>query len=123
MYCPKCGKENAEGASFCQSCGADFSVPAPGAMPSPPPYQGAPVQPGQVPHVPNYLVWSIICIFLCWLLAIPAIVNAVRVDSLLAVGDVAGARAASSRAKGWAIAATVVGVVGAIFVGIIRATM
>ena len=25
MYCPKCGKENPEGARFCMHCGADFS--------------------------------------------------------------------------------------------------
>ena len=25
MYCPKCGKENPEGARFCMHCGADLS--------------------------------------------------------------------------------------------------
>ena len=25
MYCPKCGKENSEGARFCMHCGADLS--------------------------------------------------------------------------------------------------
>lgn len=28
MFCPKCGKENADGVKFCSSCGANISAPS-----------------------------------------------------------------------------------------------
>jgi uncharacterized membrane protein YhaH (DUF805 family) len=28
MFCPKCGKENADGVKFCGSCGANISTPS-----------------------------------------------------------------------------------------------
>ncbi len=118
MFCPKCGFESPEGSSFCNSCGESFAMPEQGVAPNPPAYQGRPIQEGQAERVPNYMVWSIICIFLCWPLAIPAIVFAAKVDTLLSVGDVAGARAASGKAKGWATAATVVAVIG-FFLGLV----
>ncbi len=31
-YCPRCGKENAEGATFCTSCGAPLTAPPAGAQ-------------------------------------------------------------------------------------------
>ncbi len=34
MFCPKCGKEVPEGATFCPSCGAPIQAAAPGAAPS-----------------------------------------------------------------------------------------
>ncbi|MFC2022993.1 DUF4190 domain-containing protein [Chloroflexota bacterium] len=35
MYCPKCGAENPEGASFCQKCGAGLTQPIPASAPAP----------------------------------------------------------------------------------------
>jgi Interferon-induced transmembrane protein len=51
-------------------------------------------------NIPNYLVPSIlVTLFCCWLLGIPAIVYAAKVNSLIAVGDYEGARSASNTAK------------------------
>ena len=56
---------------------------------------------------PNYLVWAIISVFLCWPLAIPAIVFASQVNTKWSQGDVAGAHEASGKAKKFALWATI----------------
>ena len=60
---------------------------------------------------PNYLVWSIICIILCWPVAIPAIIFSTQVNTRWAMGDVAGAQEASEKAKKFAMVATIAGAV------------
>ena len=83
------------------------------------PYGGYPQQPQQpAPHISNYLAWAIVCIFLCWPLAIPAIVYASKVNNLIAMGDYEGAMNASKNAKTFCIIATVLGAI-AIVLGII----
>ena len=53
-------------------------------------------------EVPTYLWQSIVVTLLCcWPFGIPAIVFASKVGTLLAQGDVAGAREASEKAKMW----------------------
>ena len=86
----------------------------PVAPPQPPVYP--PQQPA--PHISNYLAWAIVCIFLCWPLAIPAIVYASKVNNLIAMGDYEGAMNASKNAKTFCIIATVLGAI-AIVLGII----
>ena len=77
------------------------------------------LQPQQpAPHISNYLAWAIVCIFLCWPLAIPAIVYASKVNNLIAMGDYEGAMNASKNAKTFCIIATVLGAI-AIVLGII----
>jgi hypothetical protein len=52
--------------------------------------------------VPNYLWQSIVVTLICCLpFGIPAIVNASKVDGLMARGDIQGAREASKSAKKW----------------------
>jgi hypothetical protein len=52
--------------------------------------------------IPNYLAQSIlVTLFCCLPFGIVAIVNAAQVNGKLAAGDIAGARAASDRAKMW----------------------
>jgi hypothetical protein len=91
--------------------------PPPGGGYGPPPPGGGGGYGGQ-PQINNFLVPSILTIFCCWPLAIVAIINAAKVNGLLAQGDYAGAQAAANNAKRWAIIAAVVGVVGLI-IGII----
>jgi Interferon-induced transmembrane protein len=87
--------------------------PPPGGG-TPPPY-GAPGIPGpQGTPPPNYLVWAILSTVLCccgFPLGIVSIVFSTQVNSKWAMGDIAGAQAASSKARTFAIWAAIVGVV------------
>ena len=66
---------------------------------------------GAQANIPNYLVLAILSVFCCWPLAIVAIINATKVNTLLAAGDTAGAMAASAAAKKWAMIGIGAGVV------------
>jgi len=64
------------------------------------------------PAVSNNLVWAILAtIFCCLPLGIVSIINAAKVNGLLAAGDVAGARDAADKAKKWAIYAAAAGII------------
>jgi hypothetical protein len=65
---------------------------------------------GPPPDIPNYL-WQSIVVTLCccWPVGIPAIVYAARVNAFLASGNYTGAQESSQKARNWAIAAVVVG--------------
>ena len=71
---------------------------------TPPPPPG-----GGSATVPNYLVPAIISIFCCWPLAIPALINATKVNGLVAAGDTAGAQEASEKAKKFMKLAFIIG--------------
>ena len=71
-----------------------------------PPYQTPQYRPlgvyGVVPRIPNYLAWAIVVLVLCfWPTGIAAVVYASQVDNRLALGDIAGARESSRKAKMW----------------------
>ena len=92
-----------------------------GSTPPPPPppqpaYGGGSAQ--GAPPPPNYLVWAILSMIFCGctsLLGLPlgiaSIVFSSQVNSKWAMGDIVGAQAASEKAKKFAIATAVVGVV------------
>ena len=65
---------------------------------------------GQAPKPNNYLVWSIITIFLCMIPGIVATVYSSKVDGLWAQGRWAEATSSANTAKTWAIVGTVLGV-------------
>ncbi|MBX7265297.1 CD225/dispanin family protein [Micromonospora sp. Llam7] len=69
---------------------------------------GYPSQPPQ--SVDNNMTMSIVAIFLFWPLAIPAIINASKVNPLLQQGDYAGAQAAAAESKKWSKWALIVGI-------------
>ena len=68
-------------------------------MSQPPAIHGGPQE-----FVPNHLVWAILStLFCCLPLGIVSIVYAAQVDGRRAAGDILGARAASDKAKFWAL--------------------
>lgn len=67
-------------------------------------------QPG--PAVNNNMTASIISVFFFWPLAIPAILNASKVNERLAAGDYAGAEAAATESKKWSKLAFIIGGIG-----------
>jgi hypothetical protein len=67
---------------------------------------------GQPPQIDNNMTMSIVSIFLFWPLAIPAIINASKVNPMLQAGDIAGAQAAAAESKKWSKIALIVGLVG-----------
>lgn len=70
-----------------------------------------PGYPGQPQQVDNNMTMSIVSIFLFWPLAIPAIINASKVNPLLQSGDIAGAQAAATESKKWSKLALIVGLI------------
>src|SRR4051794_41306825 len=64
---------------------------------------------GQPPQVDNNMTMSIVSIFLFWPLAIPAIINASKVNPALQMGDYAGAQAAAAESKKWSKLAIIIG--------------
>jgi hypothetical protein len=69
---------------------------------------GYPQQPPQ--QIDNNMTMSIVTIFLFWPLAIPALINASKVNPLLQQGDYAGAQAAAAESKKWSKLALIVGI-------------
>lgn len=59
-------------------------------------------------YIPNHLVWAILTtLFCCLPLGVVSIVYAAQVDGRRAAGDIAGAYAASEKARFWAIMSVV----------------
>ena len=67
--------------------------------------------PGQPPQINNNMTMSIVSIFLFWPLAIPAIINASKVNPLLQQGDYHGAQAAATESRKWSKLAIIIGLV------------
>jgi hypothetical protein len=93
------------------------SPPAPG---SPPGFGGAPGYGlGNLPGIPNHLVWAILSTILCCLpLGVVSIVYAAQVNTHVLRGDISTAQRSSKLARNWAIASIVVSAVSWILYGI-----
>jgi uncharacterized membrane protein YozB (DUF420 family) len=74
-------------------------------------------------NIPNNMVLAILSIFCCWPLAIFAIINAVKVNNLVAEGKYGEAQEAGAKAKKFAIIAIVLWLVFFILGGIITAVL
>jgi hypothetical protein len=68
-----------------------------------------PGYPGQQQPIDNNMTMSIVSLFLFWPLAIPALINASKVNTLAQQGDFAGAHAAAAESKKWSKWALIVG--------------
>jgi len=81
-----------------------------GSTPPPPPPPPLPTVSDSPAAPPNYLVWTILAtVLLFWPLGIFSIVFSTQVNKKWAAGDYEGAQAASRKAKNFAIATAVVG--------------
>jgi hypothetical protein len=63
------------------------------------------------PQIDNNMTMSIVAIFLFWPTAIPAIINASKVNTLLQQGDYAGAQQAAAESKRWSRISLIVGLI------------
>jgi hypothetical protein len=63
------------------------------------------------PQIDNNMTMSIVSIFLFWPTAIPAIINASKVNTLLQQGDYAGAQQAAAESKRWSRISLIVGLI------------
>lgn len=66
--------------------------------------------PSQPQQIDNNMTMSIVSIFLFWPLAIPAIINASKVNPMLQQGDFMGAQAAAAESRKWSKLALIVGI-------------
>lgn len=117
-FCPKCGAQVADGATFCLNCGYKLSetqlVSTP-PQPQPQPQQQLPSQattPNAKPCPDNYLVYAILTtLFCCLPFGIVGIVKASQVSAKYQAGDYEGSVQASADAKKWSQIALICGIV------------
>jgi hypothetical protein len=96
VYCPNCGVAVADDEKSCPACFFDLKA-------------------GLPPAPKNYLAWSIVVtLFCCVPLGIAAIIYSAQVNKKMAMGDFAGAEAASKMAKRLIIISVVLGVLFAL---------
>lgn len=113
-FCPKCGAQVADGATFCLNCGYKLSEAQPVSTP-PQPQPQSPSQATMQNHKPcpdNYLVYAILTtLFCCLPFGIAGIVKAAQVSTKYQAGDYEGAVQASADAKKWSQTALICGIV------------
>ncbi|MDQ3279850.1 MAG: CD225/dispanin family protein [Acidobacteriota bacterium] len=136
ISCPHCGTSNLDNSAICANCGRALAVPPAPEMqssytPPPPPPAGSYAPPpssypppGMMPtgeRIPNYLVQSILVTLCCCLpLGIVAIIFAAQVNSKIAMGDIAGARDASKKAKMFCLIAVLLGIVSSALIFLVN---
>lgn len=66
--------------------------------------------------IKNHMVWAVLSIFMFWPTGVPALLNAIKVNSAAGRGDLALAQEASVRAKKWCKISTIIWVIVMILV-------
>ena len=112
-FCTQCGQQIPENSKFCVNCGAPVPVePTPG-------YSNAQQQPQQQSQTrymgerpKSYLALAILTtLFCCLPFGIVSIVFAAKVDNYWNAGDYIHAEESSRKAKKWALAAIITGII------------
>lgn len=70
-----------------------------------------PGYPSQPPNIDNNMTMSIVSLFVFWPLAIPALINASKVNPALQQGDYHGAQHAATESRKWSKMALIVGAI------------
>lgn len=144
MICPKCGSRIDDNSIFCSICGEKVVVTQNYQQPNQnyqnqygyqqsqqqynyqqPQYNYNYQQPqynGGWVKSTGYIVWSILCILICWPLAIPAIVYATKIDQFNRVGNYYTAKEMAKKSRTFCIIATCVGA-ALIFLNILVAVL
>ena len=108
VYCTQCGVELQAGQRFCSACGASVnSQPQP--QPQPQPVRPTPNK--SVVRPDSHMTKAIVGMFFFWPIAIPALINATKVESLWNQGATTEALAASRRADSFGTWSIVLGVI------------
>ena len=111
-FCPKCGAQVADGATFCLNCGYKLSETQPVSTPPQPQSPSQATTPNSKPCPDNYLVYAILTtLFCCLPFGIAGIVKAAQVSTKYQAGDYEGAVQASADAKKWSQTALICGIV------------
>ena len=85
MFCTNCGNQVDASMSYCTKCGA--------------PVGGKPAAPVAREEVKSHMVGAILNLVICLPAGIVPLIYACKVNNKLAQGDIAGAQAASKKAK------------------------
>ena len=95
MFCTNCGSQVDGSMAFCTKCG----TPVGGGR------SAAPVAKGEVK---SHMVGAILQLIVCLPIGIVPLIYACRVNEKLALGDIAGAQAASKSARKWINIGTII---------------
>lgn len=111
IYCPECGAQISDTASFCPQCGKPISKHMAPAAKTPVTTVQTPPSSSKVcpeTHLAKAIVVTILC---CWPIGIPAIVNAAAVSNEFVSGNYDVAVQKSENAKKWCNYTIIAGVV------------
>ncbi|EMD26285.1 hypothetical protein B0293_38700 [Amycolatopsis azurea DSM 43854] len=94
---------------------APYGQPSPYGQPAPYGAPGGMPGGGDINSIPDYKGWAIGCIFLCWIIAIFAIMKSNEVNTYKMQGNYAAAMDASKSTKTMCMIASIIGGVGCLF--------
>ena len=111
MYCPTCGVQNPDDATFCSGCGKPLAKPE--GVRTSTPLTNAPPTGGQAPNMLWYVVGAAAATLLCCPpVGIAALICAILINSKAAAGDVQGAQKIAKISMILSIVAAGVGLIG-----------